>query len=266
MNSPKKTGVRSVSEATAIFSDDFQFPGTSIYEDMHSETPEFIEKCRLVMAARPGMLRKLLPLREDSNGLFCGGAYLFDTYENAQDYAKWCAEEFTVDGIQFLDLQEILELTPQLWRIAGAEDFAPIQGEQKVMRFQRWHLPEAVDPVYLREKWWPSLREAAVKDGLTSAYLLAGTDARHPHPQLGVILTSDGDPNKGEESLRRMESWQSPGQKIAEALNGTKALDRTSWLYMVWHPIEEGDLSPDTADWPVSPALPGLKVHSTQKV
>lgn len=256
MSKPVK-GVRAVSEATAVFTDAFQFPGTSLSPDM----PPYIEKDRVVMAARPGLVRKLLPIRQDSSGVYCGGCHLFDTLENARAYANWQANEFIVDGTLFLDRPIFLEPTSQLWRVAAAEDFAPVESEQKVVRLQRWHLPEAIDPVRLREEWWPALREAAVKDGLTSAWLLAGTDEHHP--QLGIVLTADGNPlevNEGEaaESLHRLESWESPGERLAKALNATKVFDRTSWIYMVWHPIEEGDTSADTAQWPVSPPWPGL--------
>lgn len=252
------TGVRSISEATAVFSDAFQFPGMSINPD----APKTIERDRMEMAARPGMVRKLLPIRQDRSGVYCGGCYLFDTWENARDFANWVENEFVMDGKLFLDRPEFLEPTSQLWRIVAAEDFASVESQQKVMRFQRWHLLESIDPVKLREEWWPALREAAIDDGLTSAWLLVGTDEYHP--QLGIVLAADGDPEEvtqsgGEgDSLHYLESWESPGERMAKALSGTKVFDRTSWIYMVWHPIAEGATFPTTAQWPVSPPLPGL--------
>lgn len=52
------------SRATAVFSDTFQFPGL----EADPRTPDMIERDRVIMAARPGMLRKLLPLRVDERG------------------------------------------------------------------------------------------------------------------------------------------------------------------------------------------------------
>ena len=58
-----------MSRPTAVFSDTFQLPGRTL----DPRAPEMIERDRLIMAARPGMIRKLLPLRIDESGVFCGG-------------------------------------------------------------------------------------------------------------------------------------------------------------------------------------------------
>lgn len=245
-----------ISEATAVFSDAFQFPGMSL----NPEAPAYIERDRVIMAARPGMIRKLLPIREDPSGVFCGGCYLFDTWENARDYADWVADEFVLDGTLFLDRPEFLEPTSQLWRIVGATDFAEVSEHQNVMRFERWHVPADLDAEQLRAEWWPKIEEAARAAGVATVWLLAGTDEFHP--QLGVVTSTFVDPAHATEnpptSLEPFAETPSVAGELAEALKGTKVFDRTSWIYMLWFPIEEGDESPDTALWPVSPPLPGL--------
>lgn len=254
-------GTRPISEAGAVVSDSFQFPG----EIMSSGAPEKTEKNRWSMAARPGELRKLMPIRVDNTGVFSGGSYLFDTWENAQKFVDWVNNDFIVDGYHYFDNPRYLEKTVQIWHIAAAEDFAPVESKQKIMRFQRWHLPEDVSPKQLGEEWWPTLREAAVKDDLSSLWLLVGID-EHDRPELGVLLVSDGDPAEAvndaygseAESIHRLESLESPGEQIAEALNATKLFDRTSWIYNIWSPIEDGDTSLDKVLFPVSPPMPGL--------
>jgi hypothetical protein len=148
------------SEATAVFSDAFQVAGDSV----GPQVPEMIEADRVLMASRPGMLRKLLPLRIDAAGVTSGGVYLFDTYENAAAYGEWVAEEFILDvgwgDINFLDRPIFIEATSQVWNLIGAEDFADVRTSQDVMRFERWHTIEPVDMDDLRARW-PEVRERA---------------------------------------------------------------------------------------------------------
>lgn len=244
--------------ATAVFSDAFQFPGT----ELNPHAPELIERDRLIMAARPGMIRKLLPILENSSGVFCGGCYLFDTYENAKGYADWVANEFVLDGKLFLDRPEFLEPNSQLWLIAGFEDFADVADSQTVMRFERWQLPAQADVEAVKRDWWPKIRSAAVAAEMTSAWLLVSPDKFHP--QLGIVTVGRGESSQAKDtdaaSLRTVAELPSLGTALAAELQGTKVFDRTSWIYMIWYPIAAGDNSPLTAQWPVSPPMPGLKV------
>lgn len=242
--------------ATAVFSDAFQFPGRAL----DPSAPEVIERDRLVMAARPGMLRKLLPVRQDSSGVYCGGVYLFDTFENAQAYGDWCATGFELDGTLFLDRPTFLDPTSQVWHVVGAADFADATRDQEIMRFERWHLPAAGDLAALRGDWWPRIRKQAEADGDTTVWLLLCPDRFHP--QLGLVTArrrSDVE-NRGSSApdVTELERLPSLGADLATDLGATKVFDRTSWVYMVWHPIAEGETSADTAQWPCSPPLPGL--------
>lgn len=254
------SAVADPSLARAVFSDAFQFPGM----ELNPQAPEYIERDRLIMAARPGMIRKLLPIRQDSTGVYCGGCYLFDTLENARAYGDWVANDFVLDGTLFLDRPEFLEPTSQLWLIAGMEDFGDVADSQNLMRFERWHLGGTADFNQIKETWWPKIRAASVAAGLTSTWLLVGTDSFHP--QLGIVTVAQGDPAEAATpeaaSLLALESAPSLGAELAQELHGTKVFDRTSWIYMIWHPISTGDTSPHTAQWPVSPPLPALPALS----
>lgn len=248
--------VPEISAATAVFSDAFQFPGSTL----NPEAPAYIERDRVVMAARPGMLRKLLPVRQDAAGVFCGGCYLFDTVDNARAYGDWVANEFRLDGeTLFLDRPEFLEPTSQLWQVVGARDFDDVTTRQTVMRFERWHVPELPSTAELRQSW-SAIETAAAEMNATSAWLLAGCDK--VHPQLGLVTAYYADPylaaDTDNAALDPIAANPSVGAELAAALSGTKVFDRTSWIYMLWFPIEQGDESPDTALWPVSPPLPGL--------
>ena len=73
----------------AVVSDAWQYPGDSL----HPWIPDLIERDRPVMAARPGVLRKLLPIRIDESGVFSGGCYLLDTQENAIAFQDWVTND-----------------------------------------------------------------------------------------------------------------------------------------------------------------------------
>lgn len=253
---------QSISGARAVFSDAFQFPGRRL----DPIAPPMIERDRLVMAARPGMIRKLLPLRQDRQGVFCGGCYAFDTYENAAAYGDWCANGFVLDGTLFLNRAPFLEPASQLWDIAGAEDFGDVVDQQTIMRVERWHIPSTPDLAQLQNAAWPKVRDKARTAGFTTAWLLLSRDKYHP--QLGLVTAATGKVSEAnldaEESasIRRVEAIHSPAADLAETLSGTQVFNRTSWIYMIWHPITQGETSPLTAQWPVSPPLPGLRAHA----
>jgi hypothetical protein len=196
-------------------------------------------------------------LRIDESGVFCGGCYLFDTYENARAYRDWVANDFVLDGLRFLDRPPFLEPTSQLWRIAGCEDLADVATAQHVMRFERWHTAVDADVEGPTRRRWPEIREAASAAGLTSAWLLYEQDPYHP--QLGLVTVGARSPDADPSSLpdlRPLEALPSLGEELAAELESTKVFDRTSWIYMVWFPIAEG--ATDPALWPNSPPLPGL--------
>lgn len=246
----------SIESARAAFTDAFQFPGRTV----NPMLPQVIERDRLIMAARPGLIRKLLPLRHDDAGVYCGGCYLFDTFENATAFADWAEHEFVLDGVHFLDRAPFLEPSLQLWQVVGTADFAEVTRDQEIMRFERWHLGGPGDSAELQRAWWPKIRKQAEADGDATVWLLLGGDEFHP--QLGLVTARcRSDPERRGATppdVTELEGRDSLGVELATALDATKVFDRTSWVYTVWHPIVEGDSSPDTAQWPCSPPLPGL--------
>jgi hypothetical protein len=244
--------------ATGAFTDVFQLPGLEIDPRM----PGMIERDRVIMAARPGMIRKLLPLRVDRNGVFSGGCYLFDTRADAQGFGDWVEDEFVLDGTKFFDRPVFMEPSAQAWDVVGVEDIADVHTAQHLMRFERWHTMTPAEPGELRERWWPRIVAGAREAGCTGVWLLVDPDAHHP--QVGLVTvtarTEGGAEADGPPALTPLETEPSLGADLAGELHATKVFDRASWVYMVWFPIVDGVLE-GTALWPNSPPLPGMASH-----
>jgi hypothetical protein len=104
-----------------------------------AQVPAVIEQDRAVMAMRPGMRQKHLPVAfDESTARFVsGGRYLFDTFEHAAAYREWAANEFVVDGTKFFERPYFIDPVFFAWRVIGAHDFKPIADAHKVIRFGR---------------------------------------------------------------------------------------------------------------------------------
>src|SRR5262245_2967208 len=68
-------------QAGGAFTCDFGLPGALPLD----QVPPLIERDRMYMTARPGLIRKLVPIGLDfaMGNLWSGGRYLFDTKEDA---------------------------------------------------------------------------------------------------------------------------------------------------------------------------------------
>ena len=61
-----------------------------------------IERDRMYMSARPGMLHKHIPISFDANhNAFSGGRYLFDTAEHAREYRDWVFNSYVLTAYIF---------------------------------------------------------------------------------------------------------------------------------------------------------------------
>ncbi|MCC7414013.1 MAG: hypothetical protein IT495_20525 [Gammaproteobacteria bacterium] len=218
--------------------------------------PDVIERDRLHMAARPGLYIKLLPvLRDPANGnVLTGGAYLFDRYAQAEAFDHWTANEFVVDGVPFVQMPALLSRTSKVWRVAGAENFAAVAGQQVVMRVEEWRVPAGVHLRDLRHDW-PELRAQARTRGLSAAWLL-GSEARG---EIGLVSAGprvDGPATAGPDlaSLEALADTPSLGTRY-EAGGARKLYERTSFVFTVWFPLT-GAGADRAPLWPNSPPLP----------
>lgn len=82
-------------QAKAAFTSEIEINGLPPLQDVVNLQDDH----RKTMDTRPGMYLKYLPHRYDAvnGGLRSGGAYLFDTLENAEKYWDWTTNEFEIN-------------------------------------------------------------------------------------------------------------------------------------------------------------------------
>lgn len=233
------------------FTCDFQVRGDFPIE----RVPPVIERDRIYMARRPGMLRKHIPLRPDpaTGNLRSGGRYLFDTHDNAKAYKSWVEEEFILDGTLFFDREEFLDVDCHAWKTIGAEDFADIHDTQVVFRTERWAVPESNQLPFLKSRW-PAIRDEAALRGLTSVWLLYGKQER----LVTLVYFANRTAPAGTDfaGLIALESAPPLGALFADQM-WTKTMDRTQFSLTIWfpNPFPVGDRG-EPSLWPNSPILP----------
>src|SRR3712207_3948665 len=125
--------------ARGAFTCDFALPGDFPFD----RVAPVIERDRMYMAERPGMLRKQIPMRFDffSGQLLTGGRYLFDTEADAVKYKSWVEDDFLLDGTHFFDRLYFLSPVCHAWGVVAAYDLKDL-GQQVVMRTERWSVPQ----------------------------------------------------------------------------------------------------------------------------
>lgn len=220
-----------------------------------SAVPAVIERDRMYMAERPGMITKQLPISFDpaTGAVYSGGRYLFDTFQHASAYADWVRHGFILDGVEFLDRPIFLSPDCHAWRVVGTRSFAPID-HQLVMRTERFQIPASS---------WGSLhtvfraaREEASRRGLAAVWLVANQDEGLAQLVYFRDRVSPPDPSMPDfASFGALAGAPPLGDAVAPA-GWTRTFDRTHWMLTVWFPFEPGD-SGAAALWPYSPPFPG---------
>jgi hypothetical protein len=215
-----------------------------------------LERDRMLMARRTGMIRKHIPLSIDpaTGHLQAGGRYLFDTAEHAEDYRRFVTEEFEVDGVPFLERPIFLEHDCHAWRTIGARDFSDVHTTHVVLRTERWRVPNPGQAHRLQDRW-PSIRREAGRRGLTSVWLLY--NARERLAALVYFATRVG-PTDGTlpdvASLGALQSAPPLGEMLSD-LPYEKVLDRTQWSWTIWFPFLRGEFGQSDGS-PRSPPFP----------
>jgi len=248
-----------MAEARAAYTCDFAIA-------THGSPPDIvpmIERDRMVMTARPGFLRKFIPLRIDSasGNLLTGGRYLFRTARDAHLYQSWLWHDFVLDGVAFFDRPFFLHPECHVWDVVGVADLAPYDEHQVVLRTERFQVPATSLEAQLAARWSPVLAEAQ-RRGLTGVWLL------HDQPEQLVSLVYFSD--RAERAERSAPLTPDARAPVALALEQapplgdvfadqgwTRTFDRTHLVLTLWFPAELGDHG-RPAVWPNSPPLPGL--------
>lgn len=241
----------------AAVTDYFNFPPATPLELV----PTYIERDRPHFAARPGFRSKHLPLRvEPESGItYCGGHYLFDTFEHAQAFVAWLENDYTVDGTVFVKVPFFQNLACHVWQVVGAHDFTEVSDAHAVIRCLRWRLTDSEHAETLRALW-PGLRDTAERQGLASLWLLANAEERHA----GVVAVADraaapAGASYDYASIQALENREFLNQVLADQAWAEKIYDRTSWVWTVWLPHTVGAEENLAPLWPNSPPLPAVQ-------
>jgi hypothetical protein len=224
---------------------------------------------RQTMDARPGMYIKYFPCRYDAvtGDLQVGGGYLFDTVENAEDYGRWGANEFEVDGPgevpkkeKFWSRSMFKDVQRRAWNVIGAYNFT-LPDRHAVVRFERWNYTDVVgyeDTVSLLKQAYPSIRETARSRGIGAVWLLIRPKDR----LIGMVTTTSradgGDSAEdGTRAIVELEQQLSLGVNLPSKLNPVVVYDRTSLLLTIWMPISRlaGGVHRTTPNVPLFPAI-----------
>lgn len=211
-----------------------------------------IERDRMYMAERPGMLHKHIPLAPSTTSpgkLASGGRYLFATEELAKDYLRWIREEFVLDGVPFFQRSAFSDVDCHSWSTIGSAELGDIHTVQITLRTERWATPAGNQRDALREAW-PAIRDEAQARGLSAVWLLY-------QKQEGLATIVSFAPRLAlspDAGLAVMAASPTLGPTFDEA-GWPRTMDRTHWVFNVWFPYEFAD-SGEAALWPNSPLLP----------
>jgi hypothetical protein len=218
-----------------------------------------IEEDRPHYSARPGLIRKLLPIAVDTTTgkVTSGGSYLFDSVENARRYLHWTEAEYRVDGLLFHERPFVSNLTCFLGSVVGAYDYAPIETSQASKRVQIFQAaPGRARPV--AEQAWPRIQAAGGQHGLSAVWL--GVDSGSDRIALLTVVSRTaslaGDDYGAWARLSNVE-W---ADELMTPESPVKPLhDACMWVFTVWRPPREGKET--LGLWPNSPPLPAPSYH-----
>ncbi|KAF4987434.1 hypothetical protein FDECE_15424 [Fusarium decemcellulare] len=245
-------------KAEAAFTSEIVLNGSPTLQDFVN----YQDKDRQIMVTRPGMYLKYLPHRFDAvdGQLLSGGAYLFDTHANAQDYWDWTTDKFEVGEpkTKFWNQPLFKSSKRFVWDVIGATNFKPVE-VHAVGRFQRWsyagagdNAADALRAVFL------ALKKAAQGQGAASFWLLHHPREKKIAIQLTFEKVEDGDSaTVGQRSLHQVTSQPSLGELFPRGLNTTNELDRTSLFIALWLPTSSsaGGVAQTHPMYPVLPVV-----------
>ena len=218
--------------------------------------PAILERDRVHQSARPGFIRKLVPLRIDfqSGELFSGGRYLFSTRDDADAYKAWVETEYVLDGVLFFSRPYFLAPECHAWSVIGAHDFVAVDAPHAVIRTERWSVPDENQRKLLMDRW-PSLVAAARQRGLAGVWLLY-----NKQEQLVSLVYFGGRVAPPDPAMPDFASLGTIEQ--APPLGGlfddqpwTRRFDRSHWTLTTWFPFADGDTG-EPPLWPNSPPFP----------
>lgn len=163
---------------------------------------------------------------------------MFDTYEDAQEYARWGNEDFVVqDGHKFWEQPMFESHTGQVWKVVGAYNFAETH-EHAVARLRQWdYAGKDEDVEKALRKLYPSLKEAAQKQRTTSIWVLFSPLSKRVGVELGFGKARREANEAAKKSLKVVREKESFDDLLVRGgLEVTKVVDRSSLLLTLWPP------------------------------
>lgn len=218
------------------------------------EAPATIERDRLIMSARPGFNRKLLPLRVEQNSadVYSGGRYLIDTYENAVAFGDWCKNDFEIDGVLILDRPDFADVSASVYRVIGAHDFKDVHTAQLAFKTEVWKSSEGNTEDKLINMW-PALRDRAGEEGKSALWLLHNAEAGEV--SMVTVIDRVGENTDTELDYATLNAAELSRSYGSDWNWAEKIFDRSHWVFTIWFP-NNGNTSDKAPLWPNSPPLP----------
>ncbi len=228
-------------------------------EGSESDIVVSIETDRPHYSARPGLIRKLLPIAVDkaSGKVTAGGSYLFDSLENARGYLQWTETEYRVDGLLFHEQPFVANLSCFLGSTVGAVDYAPIETSHASKRIQVFQASPGA-AARLAKDAWPAIEKAGAAHGLSSAWL--GVDASSDRIALLTVAartaSEQGDDYSAWDRLNAVPLAEKafPAGSLVKVIH-----DACMWVFTIWRPPVDGNET--LGLWPNSPPLPAPSYH-----
>jgi hypothetical protein len=213
-----------------------------------------IERDRMYMAARPGMLHKHIPISFDpgSGAAFSGGRYLFDTAEHARKYRDWVFNSYVLDGVHFLKRSYFLNPECHAWTVIGAHDFGDVHSSQIVLRTERWSLRNARQPALALKQKFDAILETAQARGLTGVWLLYDQEEALASLVYFGGRAGPSDPGAPDYASLGALADAPPLGAIFDGEGWKRTFDRTQWTLTIWFPFVLGDRG-EPALWPNTP-------------
>ncbi|KAL2213887.1 hypothetical protein CC79DRAFT_1391782 [Sarocladium strictum] len=192
------------------------------------------------MSQRPGMILKYLPvLYDELNGrLLSGGAYLFETYDDARGYVQWAGEDFEVGEpkVNFTKQPAFELFEGKAWEVLGAHSFLPID-EHVVTRLMKWHVGEDAGlTTKLRDVYHLLLATAEGERNVASVWLLHDPDTGSVGLQTGFKKVGGTDEAGARRTLQTARAFNVLETMLSSALSLEPSFDRTSLLLTLWLP------------------------------
>lgn len=241
-------------QAKGAFTCDFRIAG----DYPPQQLPPDLERDRMHMTRADGMLHKQIPIAfsstEFTNGfpdIYGGGRYLFEKWSDARDYHEFVAEDFVLDGVQFLERSYLSDADCHHYKVVNAYRFKPIDTAQVVVRTERFEMTGHHAVQKLQHSWGGIWAEAKQRD-MAAVWLMYNAQEDIASVVYFIDRVVPYDPNVPDFATLGFLASSPPLGHHLEERGFSRTFDRTQWVLTVWFPFKKGDHG-QPSEWPHSP-------------